>query len=406
MKKLLFISIILSSAGIYSGWVQQVSGVTVNLFSVNHHHGNDDIAWTCGENGVMLHTTNGGINWIQQTTGTTNDLFAVCFMEGNGCVMAVGENGTILRSTNNGTNWLQMNSPTSKHLRDISDFNMIAVGDSGIIIKSTNSGVNWSIINSPSTERFNAVGATFSYYIVGDNGTVLKGFSLGTNWTIAPSGYSQNLYGVPLFGSADIMAGNNGLVAKSTNFGVNWFSLPSGTGLNLRSIEYSVNNNSRIYVCGDNGTIIKSTNTGTSFGFQTTPTTQNLNSIFFYLSDNFGYACGNNGVILKTSDGGGPIFTSIVNVTNNSPKDFSLEQNYPNPFNPATNITFSIPAAQNVNLIIYDALGKSVEEIINGNLSAGSYEVSFDASKLAGGIYYYRLIAGNYSQTKKMILLK
>jgi hypothetical protein len=90
-----------------------------------------------------------------------------------------------------------------------------------------------------------------------------------------------------------------------------------------------------------------------------------------------------------------------------------LEQNYPNPFNPDTTIKFFIPklassnrAAQNVSLKIYDILGRRVASLVNESKYPGSYEVKFNASNLRSGIYFYELIAGNFTQTKKMILMK
>ncbi len=85
---------------------------------------------------------------------------------------------------------------------------------------------------------------------------------------------------------------------------------------------------------------------------------------------------------------------------------FELSQNYPNPFNPTTNIRFSIPNAGLVSLKIYDILGREVMDVMNQYQDAGSYTVSLDASKLATGIYVYRLASGSFSSTKKMMLLK
>lgn len=89
-----------------------------------------------------------------------------------------------------------------------------------------------------------------------------------------------------------------------------------------------------------------------------------------------------------------------------TPVAFSLEQNYPNPFNPATMIKFSIPEASNVSLKIYDVLGNEVSNIVNGQLDAGQYEYNFNATNLSSGIYFYKLEAGNFVDTKKMILIK
>jgi hypothetical protein len=88
------------------------------------------------------------------------------------------------------------------------------------------------------------------------------------------------------------------------------------------------------------------------------------------------------------------------------PASYSLSQNYPNPFNPATNIKYSIKQQSQVSLKVYDVLGKEVESLVNQNQNAGSYEVNFNASKLASGVYIYRLTAGDFVQSMKMILIK
>jgi hypothetical protein len=83
-----------------------------------------------------------------------------------------------------------------------------------------------------------------------------------------------------------------------------------------------------------------------------------------------------------------------------------LQQNYPNPFNPGTKIIYSIPKQSFVSLKIYDILGKEVIALINEEQPLGTYEVDFDASNFSAGVYFYKLQAGNFVQTKKMMLLK
>jgi hypothetical protein len=87
-------------------------------------------------------------------------------------------------------------------------------------------------------------------------------------------------------------------------------------------------------------------------------------------------------------------------------RSFSLSQNYPNPFNPSTNINFSIPVKSFVKLAVYDALGREVDILANDIFTAGSYSVNFNASKLTSGIYFYKITADNYTETRKMMLVK
>jgi mannose/cellobiose epimerase-like protein (N-acyl-D-glucosamine 2-epimerase family) len=87
-------------------------------------------------------------------------------------------------------------------------------------------------------------------------------------------------------------------------------------------------------------------------------------------------------------------------------KDYKLEQNYPNPFNPVTNIKFTIAAESKVTMIIYDALGREVTELVNEQKPPGSYEIKWDASALPSGIYFYQINAGSFTETRKMVLIK
>ena len=87
-------------------------------------------------------------------------------------------------------------------------------------------------------------------------------------------------------------------------------------------------------------------------------------------------------------------------------ESFKLSQNYPNPFNPATQIRFSIPASGFVNMSVFDFSGRKVAELVNGTKPSGEYVVDFNASGLSSGVYFYRLTAGDFTEVKKMTLLK
>ena len=88
------------------------------------------------------------------------------------------------------------------------------------------------------------------------------------------------------------------------------------------------------------------------------------------------------------------------------PIEFNLAQNYPNPFNPSTTIKFELPRASRVALTVYDVLGRQVSVLVNERRNAGVYEVKFDGSELASGVYFYRIQAGDYVATKKLVLMK
>ncbi|RPI61315.1 MAG: T9SS C-terminal target domain-containing protein, partial [Ignavibacteriales bacterium] len=107
------------------------------------------------------------------------------------------------------------------------------------------------------------------------------------------------------------------------------------------------------------------------------------------------------------------VYTSLTDLDdelNSIPSEYKLEQNYPNPFNPITVISYQLPKVGNVTLKVFDVLGKEVATLVNEFRSAGSYEVEFNPESSiknpASGIYFYQLKAGEFVETKKMLLLK
>jgi hypothetical protein len=107
---------------------------------------------------------------------------------------------------------------------------------------------------------------------------------------------------------------------------------------------------------------------------------------------------------LATSNGCVPI--GITPISSEIPKEFALKQNYPNPFNPVTNIRFDIVTSSVVTLKVYDIKGNEAAVLVNQNLNAGTYNVDFDGNNFSSGIYFYVITAGEFTQTKKMVLVK
>lgn len=135
--------------------------------------------------------------------------------------------------------------------------------------------------------------------------------------------------------------------------------------------------------------------------------TDHLVSMFWYEAGNTGYLISSlePTVVYVAAE---PVrVTPIVSVDNDvTVYSYELEQNYPNPFNPSTSIKYSLAERSNVIIKVYNVLGKEVATILNTTQDAGSYEAEFDASNLASGLYVYTLNAGNFTSSKKMMLLK
>ena len=166
--------------------------------------------------------------------------------------------------------------------------------------------------------------------------------------------------------------------------------------------------NNNLKTASKNGqvTLIAANNSGLENGEIANVRLKKLNSsaasdISTSYSLNSGSVKGNGA--LSVSNGS---ITSIENNNGDLPETYALMQNYPNPFNPSTNISFSLKEGILARLEVYDILGRKVATLLNQFKAAGSYTVSFDASGLANGIYLYKLDAGNFTQTKKMLLMK
>jgi len=100
------------------------------------------------------------------------------------------------------------------------------------------------------------------------------------------------------------------------------------------------------------------------------------------------------------------VVVGVKEISNTIPQVYSLKQNYPNPFNPTTNIQFAIPKAGFVTMKVYNLLGQEVTTLVDEYKNAGTYKVDFNASNLSSGVYFYKIDAGNYTNVKKMILMK
>ncbi len=111
--------------------------------------------------------------------------------------------------------------------------------------------------------------------------------------------------------------------------------------------------------------------------------------------------CYINGVLY-----GDTILTGINQISTEATSSYSLSQNFPNPFNPNTVIRYQLPVVSNVSIRVYDVQGREVRTLVNERMQAGTYEVDFDGKGLNSGVYFYRMVTRNFSETKKMLLIK
>jgi hypothetical protein len=212
------------------------------------------------------------------------------------------------------------------------------------------------------------------------------------------------IWSIAFNSSGDVLCGDGGgffvgpgSVYRSSDNGNNW----SQTSITNRSVIAIIATSiSTIYAGTDNGIYVSYDNGQTGEQINSGLTESTVHSLCL---DKNGY------LFAGTPDG---IFRSVQSVTTcieemeRLPSNFLLNQNHPNPFNPSTKISYSIPERSNVSLKVFDLLGSEVSELFNGEIEAGSYEINFDALLLPSGVYFYQLKAGDYRETKKMILLR
>ena len=103
--------------------------------------------------------------------------------------------------------------------------------------------------------------------------------------------------------------------------------------------------------------------------------------------------------------------TKVKELSNNTPRAFALEQNYPNPFNPTTSINYTLQQKSRVELVVYNLLGKKIATLVNTDQNAGSFQVTWDGTDMFGnqaasGVYFYKILAGDFVDMKKMILIR
>ena len=208
----------------------------------------------------------------------------------------------------------------------------------------------------------------------------------------------QNIYFVD---SLNGFAIGDGYFFKTTNGGINWNQFSTPASFNLKSL-WMINVNTG-YITTNFGYIYKTTNSGNNWILLNSGTNQNLNYIYF-MNNNTGYVVGDQGIILKTTDGGGNVW--INQNFEQIPNEYYLFQNYPNPFNPITTIKYALPKNEFVKLVLFDILGREIQTLVNEKQSAGTYETTFNASQYPSGVYFYNLTTEEFSETKKMLMIK
>lgn len=384
-----------------------VSGNYLHVAWVDRRIGNDEVYYK--------YSTNGGISWgpdIRMTDNVYNSQQPSIDASGQNVVLMWDDNISgnyeiyYKRSTDAGLTWgadTRLTNFAGSSLNPavkIQGSNVYAVWDDG------RNGANTEIYFNRSTD----------YGVTWQADTRLTNFAEPSrNASFSVSGNMLHIVW------EDYRAGNAEIYYKnSTDGGTTWSSDMRITNNSSNSWHPSVFAvDSHIHIAWEDNRdgnyeiyYNVSSNSGTSWGTDTrlTNAADNSNYPNITVSDSkvhvvwHDYRDGNFEVYYKQNPTGNTI--GITNIGSQIPANYSLSQNYPNPFNPATNIKFSIPVNTNVKLAVFDVLGREVERLVNGILKAGIYTADWIASDHPNGIYFYRLVTDDFSEVKKMILLK
>jgi hypothetical protein len=435
MKKViyrfLFLQLFLNISYSQYDWIEQNSGVTTQLNSVCFTS-SFYTAWCCGGGGTVLKLIGNGNNWSNKSGNgipNTATLVNIACLNDTATALVAGFIGTttyVWRTSNGGTNWVQVFSQANGFINSIwmwGGANALMQGNPLMgrwqLWKSTNYGINWDstglyLPQSGSEAGYpnSMFGWNPSTYWFGTNNTrIYYTNNSGNNWIVQSTSPEQNSY-VLSFAGGFAMSGGATLM-KSTNSGTNWFQISAPGSSNFSGVSsagqyfWFVRNDNKIYL---------SSNAGTNWGVHYTAPSGNYKYLFGgSIPWAWGmYAVRDNGGISRYVS-----YIGIKQISNEIPQKFSLSQNYPNPFNPTTKIRFSVPSGKfdipqdsrlrgndNVVLKVYDILGNEVSTLVNEQLKPGTYEVEFNGDNFASGVYYYQLAAGDYLDTKKMILIK
>jgi len=381
-------------------WVDlnyQLYGSEVKCFATK----DSILAAGTSEGGVFI-TSDFGNNWISRRivngyNGTNvlkfqeDSLYALCF------------SGGLFLSPDLGLNWYSINIPTQFFTALALKGNTIAVGtdQTGVWI-STNGGINWAqkisgltslYITSLAFDENNLYAGTFEGVFISSN--------VGENWSKATTGIPSTLFvnTIKIIGEYIYVGGFPGLFLSS-NGGSSW----TYKGFNTKEIT-AIEGYDDIVFAGASGSLTGSVFVSTNRGNTWIDYGDGLpnNTLFTLAIVDTVLFTGLRGYgAWKTS----AIVTEVQNRSYPLPTDFLLNQNYPNPFNPTTTIKYQIPELSFVRIKVFDVLGSEIVTLVNEEKPTGSYEVEFNATGLPSGIYFYRIQAGSFVKTKKMVFLK
>jgi photosystem II stability/assembly factor-like uncharacterized protein len=364
---------------------------------------NSSTGWALS-NRVLLNTTNNGVTWTKRDTAVKYSVLE--FLNASSGI--AGGINSFSVTTNGGVSWvnntyngyefraISMNSPSTWFV-----YGNPASTGSGILVVTTNSGASWQTRSTFANKAYDIdfPSVNTGYLSTFTNGT-FRSTDGGNSWLLEVNQNFRKIHFFDEIHGAGIN-GNTLYMKTAATWDVKFTPLSLNAGLS--SFEFVTDTVGYLTGQIDNtGRIWKTTDKGETWKINQSFYVPVLRDVSF-INKTTGWIVGTGGAILKTVTGG---LVGVQQISATVPDKFYLQQNYPNPFNPNTNIEFSLPQKTFVKLKVFDLLGKEVGNLVNENLSAGKYKYDFNASALPSGIYFYKLETENFSETRKMMLVK
>jgi hypothetical protein len=372
--------------------------------------------------GIFLSTDNGK-NWESINDGLQSYVIHKIFLDGI-TIFAGTDSGAYI-STDKGFNWNPINSGLSglgvwsfAVSKSIFGDSTYLAGTWNGIYSSTDRGKNWKATGlSYTTMPVHSIIVKDNFIFAATLGSgVFKSQDNGFTWSdisIVDTNYFGVTSLVPVYSLAlidtNLIAGAGPGYFFYTSFHNTIFDTVSIRPKLTKPILCFAVHNSRLFAGSTIGNIFLSNIDGTIWRL-ISPSLQNQSVYSLALNNSYIFAGSGNGVWRLSY----PETTTNIKSLNETPTGFALEQNYPNPFNPSTTIKYNLPSSRQgersgvrfVTLKIYNLLGKEVAMLVNELQAPGNYEVKFNGSNLASGVYIYRLQAGNFVSIKKLMILK
>ena len=400
-----------------TGWVQQQSGTTDTLWTVKAVDNN--VVWTGGTSGGVFRTTNGGTTWTSVGGGTIGSdvVYVVEAIDANTAFVSTYSSAArIFKTTNGGATWSAVFSQTGGLIGGIQMKTALEgyavgtpVGGKWTVLKTSDGGNTWAR-TATEPPHVGTEEVTLAVQLLGNTiwfGTsenkVYRSTNLGATWSSVAT-HGSVVFGLHFNSAAVGMTGFlGGGSNRSTNGGASWDTAHAAGFKDVMCIsglgsEFWAITGSGIAYTNTDGQSWVNSSPGHWGGLvpllavSISPVASTVN----------GWAVGKSGMILHYRRHATGVAQGVAPL----PASYMLEQNYPNPFNPTTAIRYQIPEASHVTLKVFDLLGREVAVLVNESHAAGSYAMEWNADGFASGVYYFQLRAGEFVQTKKLVLLR